>query len=189
MNTHDSLVASARSTLDQPPPPTLREILAAYRSKGDGDRDMLLAMLNAKAAEDQRIAQSASLHRALLEEHYSQATILPPLTHYPSPPTTNNHPTRKRHRSSRSPYARPDSLRDNDRDSNPGLPPSPYSSRSSHSPEFSPRSQHRPSMAIGSLVSASNTRHVYAASSPSQSVSDQHHDSSASPKDRQRSPS
>jgi len=53
MNTHDSLVASARSTLDQPPPPTLREILAAYRSKGDGDRDMLLAMLNAKAAEDQ----------------------------------------------------------------------------------------------------------------------------------------
>ncbi|THV06086.1 hypothetical protein K435DRAFT_834501 [Dendrothele bispora CBS 962.96] len=184
MNTHDSLIASARQTLDQPAPPTLREILTAYRTKGDGDRDMLLAMLNAKAAEDQRIAQSASLHRALLEEHYSQASILPPITHYPSPSESNNGPLRKRHRSSRSPYARPD--RDTDRDSNLGLPPSPYSSRSSRSPEFSPPIQHRPSMAIGSLVSASN--HVYAASSPAQSVSDQtHHDSSA--QDRQRSPS
>jgi hypothetical protein len=39
--------------ITQSPPPSLREILAAYRAKGDGDRDMLLAMLNAKAAEDQ----------------------------------------------------------------------------------------------------------------------------------------
>jgi hypothetical protein len=37
----------------QPTPPSLREILTAYRTKGDGDRDMLLAMLNAKTAEDQ----------------------------------------------------------------------------------------------------------------------------------------
>jgi len=37
----------------QPPPPSLREILGAYKAKGDGDRDMLLAMLNAKSAEDQ----------------------------------------------------------------------------------------------------------------------------------------
>ncbi|EEB87084.1 hypothetical protein MPER_15722, partial [Moniliophthora perniciosa FA553] len=41
-----------------PPPPTLREILTAYRTKGDGDREMLLAMLNAKTAEDQRLAQN-----------------------------------------------------------------------------------------------------------------------------------
>ena len=39
--------------LPQPPPPSLREILGAYKSKGDGDRDMLIAMLNAKSAEDQ----------------------------------------------------------------------------------------------------------------------------------------
>ena len=37
----------------QSPPPSLREILSAYRTKGDGDRDMLLAMLSAKTAEDQ----------------------------------------------------------------------------------------------------------------------------------------
>ena len=37
----------------QPPPPSLREILEAYKARGDGDREMLLAMLNAKSAEDQ----------------------------------------------------------------------------------------------------------------------------------------
>ncbi|KAG6902320.1 hypothetical protein C0995_001699 [Termitomyces sp. Mi166 len=55
---HDNLrqlVSSAFSVIDQTPPPTLREILTAYRTKGDGDREMLLAMLNAKASEDQNI--------------------------------------------------------------------------------------------------------------------------------------
>lgn len=37
----------------QPPPPSLREILEAYKARGDGDREMLLAMLNAKSSEDQ----------------------------------------------------------------------------------------------------------------------------------------
>lgn len=40
-------------TYPQPAPPSLREILTAYRTRGDGDRDMLLAMLSAKTAEDQ----------------------------------------------------------------------------------------------------------------------------------------
>jgi hypothetical protein len=30
----------------------MHEILAAYTAKGDGDREMLFALLNAKAAED-----------------------------------------------------------------------------------------------------------------------------------------
>ncbi|KAF8078278.1 hypothetical protein FPV67DRAFT_1775514 [Lyophyllum atratum] len=54
-------------------PPTLREILTAYRAKGDGDRDMLLAMLNAKTAEDQRISSLASLQRTLLEVYQGSA--------------------------------------------------------------------------------------------------------------------
>ena len=41
------------SYLLQPPPPSLREVLGAYNTRGDGDRDMLIAMLNAKTAEDQ----------------------------------------------------------------------------------------------------------------------------------------
>ena len=44
---------AALQTFDQPPAPSLREVLGAYRLKGDGDREMLLAILNAKAAEDQ----------------------------------------------------------------------------------------------------------------------------------------
>src|SRR5438477_13050863 len=51
----DPLLASACSFLDQArsPPPSLRDILRANSTKGDGDRDMLLAVLNAKTAEDQ----------------------------------------------------------------------------------------------------------------------------------------
>jgi hypothetical protein len=46
----------------QTPPPTLREILNAYNSGGDGDRDMLLAMLNAKSAEDQVSTTLSLIH-------------------------------------------------------------------------------------------------------------------------------
>ena len=37
----------------QPLPPSVKEILLAYTAKGDGDRDVLLAILQAKTAEDQ----------------------------------------------------------------------------------------------------------------------------------------
>ena len=47
------LYTTSWRALDTQPPPTVREILAAYRAKGDGDREMLLAMLQAKTAEDQ----------------------------------------------------------------------------------------------------------------------------------------
>lgn len=98
----------------QPPPPSLREILGAYRSKGDGDRDMLIAMLNAKSAEDQvgaipstlsavltyeqRMAAVASLHRTLLDLYTTDAKISPaPLQHYPLSSPHINSPKDKRH--------------------------------------------------------------------------------------------
>ena len=40
-------------TLQQPSPPSLRELLEAYSQKGNGDRELLLAMLSAKSSEDQ----------------------------------------------------------------------------------------------------------------------------------------
>ncbi|GLB36430.1 hypothetical protein LshimejAT787_0307180 [Lyophyllum shimeji] len=86
------LTTSAFSLLDQSPPPTLREILSAYQAKGDGDRDMLLAMLNAKSAEDQRISSVASLQRTLLEVYQAarhQNTQLPPPP--PRPHTNGSH--------------------------------------------------------------------------------------------------
>jgi len=64
-----SLLASTCSFLDQAntPPPSLRDILGAYNTKGDGDRDMLIALLNAKSAEDQRLASVAALQRTVLQ--------------------------------------------------------------------------------------------------------------------------
>ncbi|KAG8754122.1 hypothetical protein FRC11_006853 [Ceratobasidium sp. 423] len=48
-------------------PPTLREILAAYSAKGEGDREMLIALLQAKAAEDTRIANVAKLQEQVIQ--------------------------------------------------------------------------------------------------------------------------
>ncbi|KAI0786087.1 hypothetical protein C8Q75DRAFT_774032 [Abortiporus biennis] len=201
-----ALFSSTWRVLDSSPPPSLREILNAYRSKGDGDRDMLLAMLNAKSAEDQRLASLASLHRTMLELYQtpvpsSQSTYHSQYTdthyqqhHFPSPPNTSYHSSpmqshpyplgehsarsrqhradepsssvrsrtnssvasqsRKRRRGSPSPLPR-ERIRTNSSDTylqDPPLPPSPYSSASTHSSAGSPRS--RESMAIGSLLSS-----------------------------------
>ena len=55
------------STCAQPQPPSVREILGAYRMKGEGDREMLLAILQAKTAEDQvRLATTYLLSSTLL---------------------------------------------------------------------------------------------------------------------------
>jgi len=93
------LLGSAHSILEQSPPPSLREILIAYRTKGDGDRDMLLAMLNAKTAEDQRLSSVASLHRTMLEicqqtapspTEQSSSTCVNSSYHYPTSSVTQS---------------------------------------------------------------------------------------------------
>ncbi|KAI6045063.1 hypothetical protein EDC04DRAFT_2638250 [Pisolithus marmoratus] len=167
------LLVTSWNIIEQSPPPSLREILGAYKAKGDGDRDMLLAMLNAKSAEDQRLAAVASLHRTLLDlsslDHAapssSSQSLLPPssynrnsrYTPYPADihvprypprdPQYHSRPSAKRRRSSRSPPSHSDA-----RPSSHDFPPSPYSSSRSGSEEYSPRS--RASMAIGSLLSS-----------------------------------
>ncbi|KAF8489594.1 hypothetical protein JB92DRAFT_3129400 [Gautieria morchelliformis] len=85
-----SLFVSAWQLIEQvalpiPHPPTLRDILHAYKSRGDGDRDMLLAMLNAKSAEDQRIAAMATLHHKLLDVHLLPERVPPHHDHIPTP--------------------------------------------------------------------------------------------------------
>ncbi|EKM83454.1 hypothetical protein AGABI1DRAFT_110115 [Agaricus bisporus var. burnettii JB137-S8] len=104
------MVASSFQILDKPTPPTLREILAAYRANGDGDRDMLLAMLNAKAAEDQRIAAMANLHRTVLDVYQNSFEPLPtPRSngdyHYPTPSFTQSPPLCEQRQSRRSQYS------------------------------------------------------------------------------------
>jgi hypothetical protein len=49
----DLRLHAAHACLEASPPPTLRDILQSYKRGGDGDRELLLSMLNAKAAEDQ----------------------------------------------------------------------------------------------------------------------------------------
>ncbi|QRW07078.1 hypothetical protein RhiLY_06077 [Ceratobasidium sp. AG-Ba] len=72
-STSKAAIESSLQALSQPPPPSLREILAAYASKGQGDRDMLIALLNAKAAEESRIAAVATLQHNVLQMQLSVA--------------------------------------------------------------------------------------------------------------------
>ncbi|KAH9853070.1 hypothetical protein C2E23DRAFT_885059 [Lenzites betulinus] len=90
--TMKSVLAASWRVLEQPPPPTLREILEAYKARGDGDREMLLAMLNAKSSEDQRLASLATLHRAMLDM-YQSAPPAPPVLplHVPEPPSHHHY--------------------------------------------------------------------------------------------------
>ncbi|CUA69812.1 hypothetical protein RSOLAG22IIIB_04064 [Rhizoctonia solani] len=78
---------AAMAALNQPPPPSLREILAAYSSKGDGDREMLIALLRAKAAEDERIANVAKLQQQIIQMQLAalSAHIQSTLTKRPQP--------------------------------------------------------------------------------------------------------
>ncbi|CAE6425510.1 unnamed protein product [Rhizoctonia solani] len=68
-----SVLDSTFQALSQAPPPTIREILGAYSTKGEGDREMLVALLNAKSAEDQRIAAVAALQQTVLQMQHSLA--------------------------------------------------------------------------------------------------------------------
>jgi len=105
------VISSTWHVLEQMPPPSLREVLGAYNLKGDGDRDMLIAMLNAKSAEDQRMASVAALHRTLLELHHTP----PPLSHISLPPfhaqpTPHSYPPRSISRSPPTPEMKPTNL-------------------------------------------------------------------------------
>ncbi|EKM60839.1 uncharacterized protein PHACADRAFT_247019 [Phanerochaete carnosa HHB-10118-sp] len=94
----DALLASTLRVLDQRAAPTMHDILAAYTAKGDGDRDMLFALLNAKTAEDNRMAADRNLRRTLLELYRTQPQTsssayavqhhVMPQYPLPSPPTS-----------------------------------------------------------------------------------------------------
>ncbi|KAJ7071521.1 hypothetical protein C8F01DRAFT_1110864 [Mycena amicta] len=164
-------LASASRVLEQPPPPSLRDVLGAYKANGDGDREVLLAVLKAKTSEDNRQAAMATLYDSMLQlqrvplrpayptpayshspesRHYhsvSSVSRSPPHTRVPAPHTRSVSPghRRKRARGSQSPAHYSTEHREGS-DVPAELPPSPYSSSAD-----SPRS--RGSMTIGSLLS------------------------------------
>ncbi|CAE7147381.1 unnamed protein product [Rhizoctonia solani] len=108
------------AVLSQPPPPTLREVLAAYSTKGEGDREMLIALLKAKAAEDDRIANVAKLQQQVIQMQLTalSAHIQSTLTKRPEPvesherrsPVSPSPPARRARtpiRARAHPYSRP----------------------------------------------------------------------------------
>jgi hypothetical protein len=115
---------------------------------GDGDRDMLLALLGAKTAEDQRLAETASLHARMLDAQVSgtNSPLPPPPAHrLVSPPFSPS--SRTLPPLSQTSYARAEPMQ------------APYRKRSrSRSPD-SPREAHRPSH--------SPRQHPYAVPPPS----------------------
>ncbi|KAH7104110.1 hypothetical protein BKA62DRAFT_635102, partial [Auriculariales sp. MPI-PUGE-AT-0066] len=80
-----AILNSTWTSLQQPTTPSLREVLGAYNAKGTGDRDMLLALLNAKSAEDNRIAATTTLQNTMLQFYTSRsgtpAVYTAPSTH------------------------------------------------------------------------------------------------------------
>ncbi|KAH8835439.1 hypothetical protein DL96DRAFT_1574225 [Flagelloscypha sp. PMI_526] len=153
-NSFSATVSSAFTLLQQPPPPSLREIVSAYRARKETeeDRELLLAMLNAKCAEDQRISNIATLHQTMLEMHTKP--------YQPSVPVSSRSPSPKMSRKrSNSGNGNPPSKRM--RPSSPRPEPSPQSMRSSSwkappSPCSEVGSPQPRSMAIDSLLSTSD---------------------------------
>ncbi|GJE87747.1 hypothetical protein PsYK624_038300 [Phanerochaete sordida] len=129
----DALLASTLRVLDQRPPPTMHEILAAYTAKGDGDRDMLFALLNAKTAEDNRMAADRNLRRTLLELYraqpqssssaYSGQHHMLPQYPLPSPPTSLYQQSPTVHTQSPAPRRRASSTSSRSSDENLASPP------------------------------------------------------------------
>ncbi|KAG9094038.1 hypothetical protein FS749_013258, partial [Ceratobasidium sp. UAMH 11750] len=153
--------------LSQTAPPALREILAAYNAKGQGDRDMLVALLNAKSAEDQRLAAIATLHQTVLQMQHALAIAAvtaqsPPPARAPAPPhqpaQSQLHPPQPRRKRSHAEYA-PDAYRLHPHDERePTLPPSPDSSASSPPRSEFPHLTNPSTMSIRTLLHPSKRR-------------------------------
>ncbi|CUA72287.1 hypothetical protein RSOLAG22IIIB_00952 [Rhizoctonia solani] len=140
--------------LSQAPPPSLREILTAYNSKGEGDREMLVALLNAKSAEDQRLASLATLHQTVLQMQHALAIAAVTAQQPAARPVSQ--PQSSRRKRSHAEYA-PEAYRHDDRE--PPLPPSPDSSASGSSPRADfPHLSNASTMSIRTLLHPSKRR-------------------------------
>lgn len=158
----------AYSCLLQTPPPSVREILSAYNSKGEGDREMLIALLNAKSAEDQRLAAVAAMHQTVLQMQHALAMAAvaaqsPPArapVAGPSQPHPQQQPSQSRRKRSHAEYATDAyKLRPYD-EREPLLPPSPDSSASVASPPRAdfPHLSNPGTMSIRTLLHPSKRR-------------------------------
>ncbi|KAG8710237.1 hypothetical protein FRC09_000232 [Ceratobasidium sp. 395] len=170
------VLESTWHALSQAPPPALREILSAYNAKGEGDRDMLVALLNAKSAEDQRLSAIATLHQTILQMQHALAiaavTAQSPPGRVPPPSSAAQaqlpaqqplqqsqlQPSQSRRKRSHADCA-PDAYRLQPYDERePTLPPSPESSASSPPRSEFPHLSNPGTMSIRTLLHPSKRR-------------------------------
>lgn len=188
----DPLLASSLRALDQRPPPTMHEILAAYTAKGDGDRDMLFALLNAKTAEDNRMAADRNLRRTLLELYRAQPQPSTsaysghhhPMHQYPlpSPPTSLYQQSPTVHTQSPAPRRRASSTSSRSSEENLASPPL-RKRRRSRSPNRSDYGDYR-SRAFYDRTAPSQHDAAAYSTSPYSSQASSHH-SGGSPRSRE----
>ncbi|KAG8715914.1 hypothetical protein FRC11_012981 [Ceratobasidium sp. 423] len=144
--------------LSQAPPPSLREILSAYNSKGEGDREMLIALLNAKSAEDQRLASLTTLHQTVLQMQHAIA-IAAVTAQQPAARPAATQPQSSRRKRSHTEYASDAYKAGAYDDREPPLPPSPNSSASGSSPRADyPHLANPSTMSIRTLLHPSKRR-------------------------------
>jgi len=128
------------NAMEQPIPPSVREILTAYAAKcNEVDREVLLAILQAKAAEDQRITALATLNQqyVALQRHALEATALAMRQHQQQEgDQTNGHHSSSPSRPQSQPQHRPDD--DNDRASPSRQPPHSQRGATGHTPHHRP---------------------------------------------------
>jgi hypothetical protein len=161
--THYLCMHLAHTCPRQTAPPALREILSAYNAKGEGDRDMLVALLNAKSAEDQRLAAIATLHQTVLQMQHAIAIAAvtaqsPPGRAPGGQPPQHQQPPQFRRKRSHAEYA-PDAYRLHPYgEREPTLPLSPESSSSSPPRSEFPHLSNPGTMSIRTLLHPSKRR-------------------------------
>ncbi|CAD6569297.1 MAG: hypothetical protein TREMPRED_005177 [Tremellales sp. Tagirdzhanova-0007] len=78
-----------------PPPASLESILESFRRSGEGDRDLLLAILGAKKAEEERLTALVQSRLAILQARLSiHSTGAIVASSHPSPPSCPSPATR-----------------------------------------------------------------------------------------------
>lgn len=190
----------------------MHEILAAYTAKGDGDRDMLFALLNAKTAEDnvshrprfnafrsaadlctQRMAADRNLRRTLLELYrtqpqsstsaYSGQQHMLPQYPLPSPPTSLYQQSPTVHTQSPVPRRRGSSTSSRSSDENLASPPL-RKRRRSRSPHRSDYADYRSRALYDRTAPSQHDTAAAFPASPYSSQSSSHH-SGGSPRSRE----
>ncbi|WWC66648.1 uncharacterized protein I206_100552 [Kwoniella pini CBS 10737] len=69
-----------------PPPASLSSILDSFRKSGEGDRELLLAILGAKKAEEERLSALIQTRLTILQARLSLHSTAASLSSSPSPP-------------------------------------------------------------------------------------------------------